>query len=240
MFDYLHETLKVVTNSNQIIYKLKGIVQTEISKLKSNSTHDISSDCSIANIVSIKNSRNQNRVTTTNKSQEEKEANIKPVFVKKDKRELSGGSIRKKKICLTKVDKTKSFEKNFDLKNELQNRENSNGKQLSASKIKLAFRNAFKSIKGNIFKSSKKNLTKFKEDIAKPNKTNLENYNVNKVKKNKTGLDEKLNLSGCENQDEFFKRLQNNLGENFMNFFNFSYDKYHKEEKTIESNNGDK
>jgi hypothetical protein len=184
---------------------------------------------------------------------------LKMSLCKKDKSPSPGGSIgaNRKRISLYKVDRTikESFDnKNLDLKNELQNRENSNGK-LSANKIRLAFRNAFKSLKGNILqkeRSIKKTIVKFKEDTVadapgtnttttaanlKNNKSNLEHYNNSKVKKNRTNLFEdkkELNFSGDENQEEFFKRLQSNLGENFMNYFNFSYDKYHE---NIEGNN---
>jgi hypothetical protein len=267
MFDYLHETLKVITNHHQIIHKLKSIVSSEISKIRSNSTYDLSSDCStMSNVLNIKNSRNSQKKLVNNKSNEHEktENNIKQVplnaiiinsqldklkisLCKKDKSPSPGGSIvTRKRVSMYKVDRTikESFDKNVELKNELQNRENSNGK-LSVNKIRLAFRNAFKSLKGNILqKESKKTVGKFKEDTVtmEGGKTILAQYKELNVNTNLTGLyDDKkeLNFSGDENQEELFKRLQSNLGENFTNFFNFSYDKYHEVEgnktKTIES-----
>jgi hypothetical protein len=296
MLDYLHDTLKVITNSSQIISKLKSIVQGEISRIRSNSTHDISSDgSSVANVITIKNSRNRKRLTK-NKSQDVEKIettnnnnNIKPVhnndtlsgntngvvnashlkisLVKKEVKksvspcDTSNSKSKRKKISLYKIDKDNksSFEinKNFELKNELQSRENSNGK-LSVSKIRNAFKKAFKSLKGNIFKqnafekNSKKNVAAFKEDL-KPkktkSKTDLEKYNSLKImKKNKANFmlteeDKKdLNFSGYDNHDDLFKRIQSNLGDNFKNFFNFSYDKYHENfegnhTKTIDSGN---
>jgi hypothetical protein len=144
------------------------------------------------------------------------------------------------------------------LKNELKSRENSNSK-LSMSKIRTVFKKAFKTIKGNLFKHecfSKKTFVNFKEDntvannttdkpIRGKSKTDLEKYQSQKVKKNRTNLLEvndkkELDFSGYENQDELFKRIQSNLGDNFKNFFNFSYDKYHEnydenQTKTIDS-----
>jgi hypothetical protein len=263
----------VVTNHNQIIGKLKAIVQTEISKIKANSTYDLSSEGStITNMMGVKNSRNTKKIVNKSIGEGAESNNIKPINAvsvgastgmgksagvsRKDIRGTSPNEVigrnEYKKISLYKVDKKRSFEMNkqFDLKSELQNRESSSGK-LSTNKIKLAFRNAFKSLKGNIIgqdKSIKKTFVKFKEDTTadghkskslSKTKTNLEQYNQLKVKKNKTNLygdgEGLANFSGCENnQDELFKRLQTNLGENFMNFFNFSYDRYHE---NIDSNN---
>jgi hypothetical protein len=227
--------LKGVTNHNQIISKVKSIVHTEISKLRTNSTYD-SEGSTISNIV-VKNSRN---VKLGNKSLvTEKESNIKSVTGVKI---TAPGSIVKNKspcsnfknISLYKVEKPgkTSFEinKHFDLKNELQNREFSNEK--NDNKIRLAFRNAFKSLKGLQEQSAKKTPAK-EGSNEKPKlnktKTNLEQYNNLKVKRVNTIFDKKERDFTCyENPEELFKKLKTNLGENFRNFFNFSYDKYHE------------